>query len=598
MKRLLLLSVVFFSLSLNAATFTVDVQDDRADPVPGDGVCGLPSFVLGGPWCSLRAAVQEANEIAGQDTIVLSNLTYELMPVMTEEDDDDLSVVGDLNVFEDLIIEGNGGVIDAGGGLRIFELESVKVEMKNITLKNAYSATDGGAIFAIASSLKLEDTTFENNNAEADGGAIFMLGGRLEIDDAQFDNNIAGLSGGAISIQDSSFALNNTTFFENYSEQGGAIYSGLLSEFVVGDSNFWANTAGHFGGAVMIDGVSIPNGYNDNGNPLLEGNFQFARVNFGGNEAAGGAGGGIYIESLLSTINQAVLNLVDCDFQDNGGYSGGAVGVYSGQVNFENCNFVNNEATGEDGVGGAIFSNSDVYVQNSSFRENTSYSSGGAIYTDSDLYIGNSIAEENESFGDNELLGMGLFYAGQLIDLNDVVDSDLDGILDTNDNCPFVANEDQSNVGGTIVGAGDEYGDACQCGDVNNSGTVDNTDAVLIVRFAAGLPPGVDAAKCDVTGDEVCDNSDADQIRGYLLGTSTNSLQQCAAALPISVVEGGDSSQTTGESADSEGSDDALDTDTFNSEELQEYNIPVPAVISLMLLLVFTTVVSRRRIKI
>lgn len=177
-------------------------------------------------------------------------------------------------------------------------------------------------------------------------------------------------------------------------------------------------------------------------------------------------------------------------------------------------------------------------------------------------------------------------------------DTDNDGVLDINDNCPNTANPDQSNVGGTIVGAGDTIGDACQCGDVNNSGTVDNTDAVLIVRFAAGLPPGVDASKCDVTGDEVCDNSDADQIRSYLLGTSTNSLQQCAAALPISVVEGGDASQTTGEGSDSEGSDDALDTDTFNSEELQEYNIPVPAVISLMLLLVFTTVVSRRRIKI
>ena len=110
------------------------------------------------------------------------------------------------------------------------------------------------------------------------------------------------------------------------------------------------------------------------------------------------------------------------------------------------------------------------------------------------------------------------------------IDTDLDGVLDIDDNCPYIANTDQSNVGGTIVGAGDDYGDACQCGDVNDDGIVNNADAVIVTRHAAGLPPGVNASKCDVTGDGECDDDDAMRIRNVLLGSSSESLQQCEAA--------------------------------------------------------------------
>ncbi len=53
-----------FMLSAAAATFTVDSTDDDKDLNPGDGVC-----TSGGPGCTLRAAIQEANALVGVDSI-------------------------------------------------------------------------------------------------------------------------------------------------------------------------------------------------------------------------------------------------------------------------------------------------------------------------------------------------------------------------------------------------------------------------------------------------------------------------------------------------------------------------------------------------
>jgi CSLREA domain-containing protein len=49
-----------------STTFTVNLTDDRADANPGDGQCSVADF---GTFCTLRAAIQEANATTGADTI-------------------------------------------------------------------------------------------------------------------------------------------------------------------------------------------------------------------------------------------------------------------------------------------------------------------------------------------------------------------------------------------------------------------------------------------------------------------------------------------------------------------------------------------------
>jgi len=57
----------------HATTFIVNTTADTADAVPGDGICADS-----GGACSLRAAVQEANALAGPDTIQLRAAIYVL----------------------------------------------------------------------------------------------------------------------------------------------------------------------------------------------------------------------------------------------------------------------------------------------------------------------------------------------------------------------------------------------------------------------------------------------------------------------------------------------------------------------------------------
>ncbi|MDB4806678.1 thrombospondin type 3 repeat-containing protein [Pseudomonadales bacterium] len=114
------------------------------------------------------------------------------------------------------------------------------------------------------------------------------------------------------------------------------------------------------------------------------------------------------------------------------------------------------------------------------------------------------------------------------------VDFDLDGIADASDNCRNVPNADQADSGGVNTDIPDGIGDACQCGDVNNSGKVDNTDAILIKRYILNLPPGVDDQKCNVSVSAECSNTDAILIQRAILGLPPGIAQTCMAALPAS----------------------------------------------------------------
>jgi len=78
-------------------------------------------------------------------------------------------------------------------------------------------------------------------------------------------------------------------------------------------------------------------------------------------------------------------------------------------------------------------------------------------------------------------------------------DNDMDGVIDSVDNCPFIPNRDQTdeNVNG--------YGDVCEpyvCGDANGDETINVGDAVYLVAyiFTGGPPPAPLEA-----GDANCD---------------------------------------------------------------------------------------------
>ena len=87
---------VFLSTTAQTAVFTVNTGIDFGpDANPGDGVC---EWKPGNGVCTLRAAIQETNALAGDDTIILPPNRYQLTT----------AVGGDYSIAGNLTITGSG----------------------------------------------------------------------------------------------------------------------------------------------------------------------------------------------------------------------------------------------------------------------------------------------------------------------------------------------------------------------------------------------------------------------------------------------------------------------------------------------------------
>ena len=156
--------------SARAATFEVDTGTDSVDADPGDGVCADADG-----HCSLRAAIVEANALAGEDTIELAAGKFALTIAGTDED---AAATGDLDITDDVSIEGAGSdltIIDAAALDRIFEIFSGlgtrSVAFSHLTMQNGFIGNTalgaGGAgmrVDALAH-VALDDVVIRDNRA-------------------------------------------------------------------------------------------------------------------------------------------------------------------------------------------------------------------------------------------------------------------------------------------------------------------------------------------------------------------------------------------------------------------------------------------------
>ncbi|HEY6941492.1 hypothetical protein, partial [Dokdonella sp.] len=134
LQRLLPIAALLAS-TVHAAVFTPDTTVDTVDAMPGDGLCAD----MGG-HCSLRAAMQESNALAGADTIVLDVGAYALTRAGSDED---ASASGDLDVDDDLVLQGAGAeatIIDGGALDRVLDIRPATsarpVRIEGLTLRN------------------------------------------------------------------------------------------------------------------------------------------------------------------------------------------------------------------------------------------------------------------------------------------------------------------------------------------------------------------------------------------------------------------------------------------------------------------------------
>lgn len=143
------------------------------------------------------------------------------------------------------------------------------------------------------------------------------------------------------------------------------------------------------GDALEIEHLSLRNGFNDGDGGALNsggGVLAVADVSFVGNEAAGG--GAIYSDGELV--------LRHSEFRDNHALDGHGGAVYSdNEYLIEGVSFVSNSATDD---GGALYTNSNGTVRNSTFHDNASEQGGGG-WADND---NDEVFGEHLTFSANE----------------------------------------------------------------------------------------------------------------------------------------------------------------------------------------------------
>lgn len=298
-----------------------------------------------------------------------------------------------IRLEEDIVINGNGHVIDARGKSAIFAVLDADVTIRDAVFKNGnshdgdeYAILNEGNLTLIGCSildgttgivndgdLTVEGCIFKDNSSDDMGGAVFGFSGNLKITDSVFKANSSDM-GGAIYCG-SKMILKDCTFKNNRARNGGAIYA--EEEFTLKNCIFKDNNADE-GGAI---------------HSLTSGNIQDCL--FEGSSAV--YGGAIY-------NNEGNLDIIDSSFKDNQSFCASGI-CNNGVVNIDKCTFKSGKAKSNGGSiyncssailnifaskfldsssvhGGVIYNDSGAFltVSDSKFSNNQSLENGGAIY--------------------------------------------------------------------------------------------------------------------------------------------------------------------------------------------------------------------------
>ena len=343
--RVLVALLAFLRITY-ADTFTVNSTTDAVDANPGDGTCATAGSV-----CTLRAAIQEANAHAGDDTIDVPAGTYLLtIPPGAETTAALDASVGDLDITANATITGVGSglvTIDGGGTTRVFHIAaSQTVTMSGITVKNG-ADQGGGGILALGN-LTLNDVVVTQNTSN--GGA----GGGIR-------------GGGALTLSDSTVSDNGST------DQGGGIFGG--TPVMIDRSTISGNHTPDQGGGIFSDG------------PLT-----ITSSTVSGNMSTGDQGGGIFIENGALTIVNSTISGNSASDTGGGIFNNPPLGPATNPVRILNTTISANSATSGGGV--FTFDPGVIGLRNSLLAANVGSSgspdAGGMVGSEGYNLIGNT----------------------------------------------------------------------------------------------------------------------------------------------------------------------------------------------------------------
>lgn len=413
-----------------ATVFTVTLTDDLSRDM-----CNRQ--------CSLRDAIQAANDCPGDDSIQLGAGTYSLRLRGLDGNRGDLDITGNVAIIgvspDDTIIH-----VASGWDDHIFEIHAgVRVSMHNLAISGAnLLGGQGGGIYN-AGDLALQNVALQDNSAYGGGGlyntgiahltnvqvtgntalADFSIGrdgywlpypdggsttacgggianaGTMDMTGGSVSQNYAAIGAGICNALGGILTINGTTISTNGSVRalpamGGGIatFSGLtISAATIGE-NYAALGGGLYllaprAAEITLDDVTVQGNHaSDDGG--------------GSSTASARAGGGLYVKSGTFTILHS--RIVDNASAGDGGgiYVEPGSGARSGSTlsdlgydyggvtgTIRQSSIARNTAGSADGVGNGggisyygLFGSAGFELENVTISTNTAHNIGGAIY--------------------------------------------------------------------------------------------------------------------------------------------------------------------------------------------------------------------------
>lgn len=273
---------------------------------------------------------------------------------------------------------------------------------------SAYAYGGGGAIGTSydlnkSANLLVTDCKFINNKAPVSSGALAAYGYNSRIINCLFDGNYGfkymnySSFEGAVQIgmnkKGSKGFIGNCTFINNYVESnngesfGGA--TGIRNGTIIENSSFINNNADYGGAIIYYSSGNVKNCIFDKNSAVYggaisnknsnENNLLFVSNSYFQNNHAE-LGGSIYIDFGCE------LKITHSSFKNNFAQYGGVIYSNSSKMQSSQSNFVENYASND---GGVIYSNGEIILLQSNFTVNHA-TCGGAIYSFSNLILNES----------------------------------------------------------------------------------------------------------------------------------------------------------------------------------------------------------------
>ena len=244
-----------------AGYFLVNSTADANDANPGDGLCATSN---GGTTCTLRAAVQESNALAGANTIELPAGTYNLS--LAEPGGGSSDAGGDLDIEDPVRIFGAGTdttIVDGSGITgRIFQISAGFTSLADLTVRdgggNAQVTSGGGLRIESGIFVMLTRVLVTENTSFSNAGGIYNSG-QLLLEESTIDGNETVSRGGALyNATSGTVTINRCTLSNNQATLGGAIQS--FGSLTINNSTISGNNASAgTGGIINVGTLNLNN---------------------------------------------------------------------------------------------------------------------------------------------------------------------------------------------------------------------------------------------------------------------------------------------------------------------------------------------------